>query len=149
MVGLDSKGRWARFAAYAAVGATIAVSAAEPVRAQTATPASTSTVYEREVFEYPSLGRRDPFRALNAGEQIGPQFDDLRLSGVLFNPSVGSVATLLDEKTGRRYRVREGEDLGEARIVAIRTDEVDFLITSFGISRQETLRVKRDKESVG
>ncbi|MDH3734485.1 MAG: hypothetical protein OEU54_13220 [Gemmatimonadota bacterium] len=117
------------------------------VSAQSVTPAA--TVYEREIFEYPSLGRRDPFRPLNAGEQIGPQFDDLRLSGVLFNPSIGSVATLLDENTGRRYRVREGESLGETRIIAIRTNEVDFLITSFGISRQETLRVKRDKESEG
>ena len=148
MKGSISNGRWLRHAAFAAVGVTIALPmTTSRASAQSATPAS--TVYEREVFEYPSLGRRDPFRALNAGEQIGPQFDDLRLSGVLFNPAVGSVATLLDEKTGRRYRVREGETLGETRIIAIRTDEVDFLITSFGISRQETLRVKRDKESEG
>jgi len=146
MVASQLKGRLARGAAFAAVGAGIALSAtAAPTNAQT----TVSTVYEREVFEYPSLGRRDPFRALNAGEQLGPRFDDLRLSGVLFNQSVGSVATFLDESTGRRYRVREGESLGEARVIAIRTDEVDFLITSFGISRQETLRVKRDKESVG
>ena len=148
MMTTSSTDRWVRRAMFAAFGAVIAVPAtATPVEAQTATPAA--TVYEREVYEYPSLGRRDPFRALNTGEQIGPQFGDLRLSGVLHNPSVGSVATLLDEKTGRRYRVREGESLGEARIIAIRINEVDFLITSFGISRQETLRVKRDKESAG
>lgn len=148
MTGLHLRDRWIRRAAMAAVGATIVLPmTASRVDAQSVTPAS--TVYEREIYEYPSLGRRDPFRALNAGETIGPQFDDLRLSGVLFNPSIGSVATLLDEKTGRRYRVREGENLGETRIIAIRTDEVDFLITSFGISRQETLRVKRDKESEG
>jgi hypothetical protein len=148
MMASSSTDRLVRRAVFAAFGAAIAIPAAvTPAAAQTTTQAS--TVYEREVFEYPSLGRRDPFRALNTGEQIGPQFGDLRLSGVLFNPSVGSVATLLDEKTGRRYRVREGESLGESRVIAIRTDEVDFLITSFGISRQETLRVKRDKESVG
>jgi hypothetical protein len=147
MVASQSKGRLVRCAALAAFGAGFALQTAAPANAQTSTTAS--TVYEREVFEYPSLGRRDPFRALNAGEQLGPRFNDLRLSGVLFNQSVGSVATLLDESTGRRYRVREGESLGETRVVAIRPDEVDFLITSFGISRQETLRVKRDKESVG
>lgn len=148
MVASSLRGRLARRAMFAAFGAVVALPVSvTPATAQTERAAS--TVYEREAFEYPSLGRRDPFRALNAGERIGPQFDDLRLSGVLFNPSVGSVATLLDETTGRRYRVREGESLGEARIIAIRTDEVDFLITSFGISRQETLRVKRDKESVG
>ena len=148
MMGSHKHSGWLGRGAFVALGIAIALPAtASRADAQTSTPAS--TVYEREIFEYPSLGRRDPFRALNAGEAIGPLFDDLRLSGVLFNPSVGSVATLLDEKTGRRYRVREGESLGETRIVAIRTDEVDFLITSFGISRQETLRVKRDKESEG
>lgn len=148
MVASSKAGRLVRRTAFAVFGAAIALpAAAAPASGQTET--ANATVYQREVFEYPSLGRRDPFRALNTGERIGPQFDDLRLSGVLFNPSVGSVATLLDETTGRRYRVREGERLGEARIIAIRTDEVDFLITSFGISRQETLRVKRDKESVG
>ena len=50
---------------------------------------------------------------------------------------------------GSLTSVREGESLGETRVVAIRSYEVDFLITSFGISRQETLRVKRNKESEG
>jgi len=108
-----------------------------------------STVYEREIFTYPSLGRRDPFRALNAGEQMGPRFADLNLTGVLYNPAIGSVATLLDDKSGRRYRAREGDVFGDIRVAAIRTDEVDFVITSFGISRRETLTVKRTKEIEG
>ena len=115
----------------------------QPLSAQT--PASTAEVYEREVYDYPSLGRRDPFRPLNSGEQIGPRFEDLNLSGVLYNPAVGSVATLTDQTTGRRYRAREGESLGEVRIAAIRPDEVDFVLTSFGVSRRETLRVKREE----
>ncbi len=127
-----------------ASGAAVALALlAQPLAAQT--PAQTAEVYEREVYDYPSLGRRDPFRPLNAGEQIGPRFEDLNLSGVLYNPAVGSVATLTDQKTGRRYRAREGESLGEVRIAAIRPDEVDFVITSFGVSRRETLRVKREE----
>ncbi len=127
-----------------ASGAAVALAlCAQPLPAQT--PAATAEVYEREVYDYPSLGRRDPFRPLNAGEQIGPRFEDLNLSGVLYNPAVGSVATLTDQKTGRRYRAREGESLGEVRIAAIRPDEVDFVITSFGVSRRETLRVKREE----
>lgn len=118
---------------------------ASPAAAQT--PAA--TVYEREVFTYPSLGRRDPFRPLNAGEQIGPRFEDLQLSGVVYAPAVGSVATLTDQKSGRRYRAREGDVLGEVRVAAIRPDEVDFVITSFGISRRETLKVKKNKEIEG
>ncbi len=143
------RGRWVRRAG-GALGATIALSlAAVPTAAQQPAATPASTVYEREVFEYPSVGRRDPFLPLNAGEQIGPRFDDLLLSGVLHNPAVGSVATLADQKTGRRYRVREGDVLGEIRVAAIRANEVDFVITSFGISRRETLRVKKDKESEG
>ena len=85
----------------AAGGLGIAVGlalAAGPVSGQT--PAELGPVYEREVFDYPSLGRRDPFRALNEGEQIGPRFEDLSVAGVLYNPAVGSVATLTDGKTG-------------------------------------------------
>lgn len=147
MMGFGRSGLRARHMALAAAGAALLPLTAAPATGQTA--ATASSVYEREVYEYPSLGRRDPFRALNAGEQIGPRFDDLRLSGVLYNESIGSVATLVDENTGRRYRVRAGDTLGEARVAAIRVGEVDFLITAFGISRQETLRVKRDKESEG
>lgn len=127
------------------VGAT-AVAGQEPaVRSAT----DTTEVYEREVFTYPRANRRDPFRPLTAGTRIGPRFEDLELSGVLFAPEVGSVATLRDVKTGKRYRTREGDSLGGIRVVSIREDEVDFTITSFGVSRQETLRVSRDKEQDG
>lgn len=120
---------------------------AEPLSAQE--PTGVAPVYQREVFDYPSLGRRDPFRALNRGEQLGPRFQDLVLKGVLYNPAVGSVATLTDQKTGKRYRVREGDRLGEIRVAVIRAKEVDFVITSFGISRRETLWVETDKENEG
>jgi len=146
-MGTRSKKRpvwWATVAC--GITASMFTSAAPATAQQTTTD---STVYRREVFEYPSMGRRDPFRPLNAGEQIGPRFENLRVSGVLFNAEIGSVAMLTDEQNGRRYRVREGDTLGEIRVVAIRLDEVDFLITSFGVSRRETLRVKQDKESAG
>lgn len=106
-------------------------------------------VYEREVFDYPAAGRRDPFRPLNAGESIGPRFDDLLLTGVLHNPVIASVATLTDQKTRRRYRVREGDVLGEIRVLEIRPREVVFVIMSYGVSRREVLRVKQDKEQQG
>ncbi|MFQ5679771.1 MAG: hypothetical protein ACE5HP_09985 [Gemmatimonadota bacterium] len=125
-----------------------------PVQAQSDTGggqerSETATVYARETFDYPSTGRRDPFRGLNAGERIGPRFDDLQLTGVLYNPEIASVATLTDQKTRRRYRVREGDVLGEVRILEIRPREVVFLITSYGVSRREVLRVKKDKELQG
>jgi hypothetical protein len=147
MVTRSMMGGWARRAVGVFGVALAPALLAEPVSAQA--PAESEGVYQREIFDYPSLGRRNPFRGLNQGEQIGPRFDDLRLSGVLYNPAVGSVATLTDQKTGKRYRAREGDRLGEIRIAAIRPQEADFVITSFGISRRETLRVDRDKEIEG
>ncbi|MEN8145143.1 MAG: hypothetical protein ABFS14_09350 [Gemmatimonadota bacterium] len=107
-----------------------------------------SYVLEREVFDYPSEGRRDPFRELNPTTDVGPRFDDLELAGILHSPTVGSVAVLVDRLTKKRYRVWEGERVGGARLLRVRPTEVDFLVTVFGISRRETLTVKRQEEEL-
>lgn len=115
------------------------------VAAQTGPP----PIYEREVFTYLALDRRDPFQPLHLDTQAGPRFGDLTLAGVLYNPQLGSVAILTDRSTGRRYRARERDTIGAARVVRIRMGEVDFVITSFGVSRQETLRARRERGSGG
>jgi hypothetical protein len=61
---------------------------------------------------------------------------------------VGSVAVLVDRLTLKRYRVWEGETVGGARLLRVRPTEVDFLVTVFGISRRETLTVKRHEEEL-
>ncbi len=110
------------------------------VAAQTRPP----PVYEREVFTYPGFDRRDPFRPLHLDTREGPRFGDLTLAGVVYNPQLGSVAVLTDRTTGRRYRARERDTIGTARVARIGMDAVDFVITSFGVSRRETLRVRRE-----
>ncbi len=107
-----------------------------------------SYVLEREVFDYPSDGRRDPFRELDPTTSMGPRFDDLELAGILHSPTVGSVAVLVDRLTLRRYRVWEGDRVGGARLLRVRPTEADFLVTVFGISRRETLTVKRHEEEL-
>jgi len=103
--------------------------------------------FGREEFVYPdSPDRRDPFAPLTAGEEIGPRFADLELSGLIFAPDIGSVAVLTDRATLRRYRVREGDWLGDARVDRIRADEVAFTVAGFGLSRTEVLRVARDDQ---
>jgi len=125
--------------------ATVAI--ATPAAAQAPDAMADSMgIYEREIFNYPADGRRDPFLPLNAGQQLGPRFEDLAVSGILFSPSIGSVATLTDGSTGKRYRARVGDQFGEIRVAEIRKEEVVFVITSFGISRRESLRVNKDKE---
>lgn len=105
---------------------------------------------DRETFNYPAGTRRDPFQPLSAGDDLGPRFEDLNLSGVVYSPATGSIAILTDRATGKRYRVWEGDVIGGAKLVRVRAVEVDFVVTAFGVSRQETLRLKSlDKEQGG
>jgi hypothetical protein len=105
---------------------------------------------DRETFYYPGGQRRDPFEPLSAGDELGPRFEDLNLSGIVYSPTTGSIAVLTDRATGKRYRVWEGDLIGGAKLVRVRASEVDFVVSAFGVSRQETLRLKsQDKEQGG
>lgn len=127
--------------------ATPTDSAAVMAPADTGSVASDTRAYGRETFTYPEVqDRRDPFAPLTAGEEIGPRFADLELSGLIYAPDVGSVAVLTDRTTQRRYRVREGDWLGDARVDRIRADEVAFTVAGFGLSRTEVLRVAREDQ---
>lgn len=131
------------------VGASVTDSA--PGDAAGPTPADSAAAggaisYEREVFDYPRLRRRDPFRPGVGGATEGPRFENLVLSGVIFNPTVGSVAVLVDRATGRRHRVREGQRLGELRIDTIRPSEVDVLVPAPGGRERRVLRVEKQRE---
>lgn len=109
---------------------------------EAATPGDTG-VYRREVFSYPAEGRRDPFLPLTAGEGSGPTLDDLTLSGIIYSPAAGSVAVLTNPQTGERHRLREGDRIGEARLVAIHPSRVVFRETRFGASQETVLRLNR------
>ncbi len=112
--------------------------------------ATEAPVVVREVFDYGGAGRRDPFKPLDAGDDLGPRFEDLELSGIIHSPDAGSVVVLVDRMTQRRYRVWEGDIIGGARLVQVTPDDALFVVTVFGVSRQETLRLKRtDKERDG
>lgn len=103
--------------------------------------------YERETFVYPGRDR-NPFEPVNAGVQEGPRFQNLVLAGIIYSPSVGSVAVLVDNSTGRRYRIREGERIGQATVLSIRRSDVLFSVTGPTQSRQETLQVEKETEEV-
>lgn len=119
--------------------------------AQQATPrqtAPTEAIYRRERFVYPTNNRRNPFVSLLTLEDAGPQFENLDLAGIIFGGSAGSVATLIDNATDKRYRVRRGDTVGNARVVEIRPDAVVFQVTQFGVTRSETLRIRKEEERV-
>lgn len=110
-------------------------------------PDSDSTVlYRRPSWSYPSGPMRNPFRPPSAGDRAGPPLERLRLSGILYSPDVGSVAVLVDDATGRRHRMREGDVLGTARLVAVRAGSVTFAVREFGMVRRVTMNVRREPE---
>jgi len=122
----------------------------DTVPADTLQLAGEPPVYERETFDYPRAQRRNPFAPVDAGVEEGPRFQNLRLRGVIFSPGVGSVAVLVDESTGRRYRVRDGQRIGQAQVLEIRRTEVLFRVLGPTQARRETLQVeKRDQEAQG
>jgi hypothetical protein len=96
--------------------------------------------FEREVFDYQSGGRRDPFVSLMSTGDLRPVITDLQVVGIVFDEAGrGSVAILKDLSNKEQYRVRVGQSIGRNRVARIDTKSVTFTIEEFGFSRQETL----------
>lgn len=113
-------------------------------RGVTATPTATAvlpvTQVTREVFTYPTVGRRDPFYSLILTEDLRPLLSDLRLVGILYEPAGRrSVAIMRDIQTNAQYRVVTGQTIGRMRVAQIKSRGVVFTIDEFGLSRQDSL----------
>lgn len=101
-----------------------------------------NVILRREVYTYPSAGRRDPFASLIASGDIRPLLSDLVIVAISLDPTGrNSVATLKDASTNELYRVRNGSVFGRMRVTAIRQREVGLAIDEFGYTRQETLSI--------
>lgn len=99
-------------------------------------------ILRREVFNYPSQGRRDPFASLIVSGDMRPLLADLEVAAIIFDAAGrNSVATLKDRSTGDLYRVRVGSVFGRIRVTAIRQREVGLAVDEFGFTRQETLSI--------
>lgn len=107
-------------------------------------PRPRTPVIMREVFDYDSEGRRDPFFSLLTTDELRPTVGDLRLVGILYDPSGRrSVVTLRDLVTQARYQVTTGTTLGRMKVIMIKPRAVYFSIEEFGLNRQDSL-VLRD-----
>jgi hypothetical protein len=94
----------------------------------------------REVYRYGGVGRRDPFYSLLLTDDLRPILADLRLVGILYEPSGRrTVAVMRDLQTNAQYRVQNGQSLGRMRVTQIRPRAVLFTIEEFGLSRQDSL----------
>ncbi len=83
---------------------------------------------KREVFDYGTAGRRDPFRA-GSDSWAGETPSGLTLLGfVVHRDEARSVVAYVEPDTGRRHYLREGERIGGTRIVAIRAEGIETVL---------------------
>ena len=81
-----------------------------------------------------------PAATLARAEDLRPLLSDLKLVGVLYEPSGRrSVAIFRDVLTNAQYRVQTGMPLGRMRVAQIKPKGVIFTIDEFGLSRQDSL----------
>ena len=104
---------------------------------------------QRETFTYAG-GSRDPFVSLISTAKVGPEFSDLILLGIYLDlrRSSNSVAVLRDKNSGKRYKLRVGDQVGRLKVAQIRQQDVVFTVEDIGFERQETLSMrKREAET--
>ncbi len=113
--------------------------------------------FEREVFNYPTFARRNPFEPLLASTDGGPRWEGMRLEGIVFDADPRfSIAILSSGRTnvrganveadpsgtvGQMARLRVGERWGNIRIIEIRKDNVLIEVEEFGLTEQRTMRL--------
>ncbi len=127
-------------------------------QAQQATSDSTPRlVYEREVFDYPTYTRRNPFQPLVGPNQGGPRFEQLRLMAIIYDSddphqSVATVGTStvtvspdgsnVTVQPGESWYLKEGQAIGNMRIVAIHEREVVVDVEEFGLATRKIMQIE-------
>jgi hypothetical protein len=109
-------------------------------------------VFEREVFEYPSFPRSNPFVALSASDQGGPRYEQLSLTGIIWDPdptfsvavlSTGTVNVAPDGTVtvapGAAYNAKVGQRVGNTTIREIQRDRVIVDVEEFGLTDRRTM----------
>lgn len=99
--------------------------------------------FDREVFGYPSEGRRDPFKPLFGGPGSGgPLFADIALRGIIYSPDPRRSVALVQVGGKRTFRLRAGDIIGNARVTSIEPLRVRFAVENFGTIRNEVLDLR-------
>jgi len=112
----------------------------------------TELVFEREIFDYPSFVRRNPFMPLGGAEGGGPRFEQLSLIGIVYSPdpaasvavvSTGGVTVAEDGTTsaidGDAFNLKVGDRIGNTTIVQIRRDAVVVDVEIFDDVERHTM----------
>ena len=111
------------------------------VQAQDPPPAAQvepELVFEREVFEYPSFPRANPFLALSASNQGGPRYEQLALTGIIWDSDpTRSVAVVTAGAAA--YNAKVGQRIGNTTLREIQRDRVLVDVEEFGLTDRRTL----------
>lgn len=101
----------------------------------------------RETFQYRG-GGRDPFQSLVTSGAVRPLPQDLRVTGITYDPRYPqrSVVTMQDTTDGTRYALRIGDQVGRVRVAEIRPRDVVLVLEEFGVERQVILSLRRRQE---
>jgi hypothetical protein len=125
-----------------------------PIGVQAQAPADPDDlVSEREVFEYPSFPRSNPFVELTSGGvQGGPRYEQLTLTGIIWDSdptfsvavvTTGSVNVAADgtvtASPGAAYNAKVGQRIGNTTIREIQRDRVVVDVEEFGLSDRRTM----------
>jgi len=124
-----------------------------PIGVQAQAPVdSDDLVAEREIFEYPSFPRSNPFLALSASDQGGPRYEQLTLTGIIWDPdptysvavvTTGSVSVAEDgtvtASPGAAYNAKVGQRIGNTTVREIQRDRVVVDVEEFGLSDRRTM----------
>ncbi len=102
-------------------------------------------IYEREAFQYSWSNRRDPFVPLSDDADVGPRFEGLELLGVIHSSALDQSMALLRDSSDRRYRAKQGDVIGNARVVDIAPRRVVFAVDNFGAVVMSTLELNSNK----
>ena len=107
----------------------------------------TETAVYRETFAYGGAPR-DPFASLIKSAHVGPELAELQLVGIYedLRYTGNSIAVLREKTSLKRYKLRQGEQLGRLRVSQIRSKDVVFTIEDFGYTRQETLSLRKQED---
>jgi hypothetical protein len=135
--------------AAAQVGVTPPASGATTQATPPLRPRDIQLVFEREVYHYAETGRRDPFRSLAAEAGLLPLFDDLKLRMIIYSDRPGQSVALIIDGTKKIYRVRKGDVIGNATVLDISPEQVEFSVNDFGNRRQEVLDLKQQNPKEG
>jgi hypothetical protein len=105
------------------------------------------TDVQRETFAYGG-GSRDPFASLINLKSAGPELADLQLVGIYedMRDNANSVAVLREKTTGKRHKLRAGEQIGRLKVAQIRPKDIVFTVEDFGFERQETLSLRKQED---